>query len=189
MVSATAVTGCDGDTIVEAPVLEAATPRCELRLELPTVVRRNADVWVHATIKNTGSVPATLVLPGDGSMDGWRTPVVGWSMLPADSGAAHPNESARLRDRLCGMMNPLRADEIIELRAGSEIELSHWVYFESPTAAGKYRSVLYYANEPALEWHGFPPPLELSETSAVRGMRRSTPIALVSNEVVVEVTE
>jgi hypothetical protein len=36
---------------------------------------------ITATVTNKGSTPVTLVLPGDGSESGWRTPLVGFSSI------------------------------------------------------------------------------------------------------------
>jgi hypothetical protein len=65
---------------------------------------------ITATITNKGSAPVTLVLPGDGSESGWRTPVVGFSSIKVGKDKPkHPADVPRYRGGRCGNINALIA--------------------------------------------------------------------------------
>src|SRR5919201_6135680 len=69
-----------------------------------------------ATLLNKGKETVTLVTPGDGSDCGWRTPLVGWSVVKvsADNPRAgkHPDKVPLHRGARCGNVNALKADEV-----------------------------------------------------------------------------
>lgn len=202
MVSAViAVSGCDdwGNSPATRPSLvptKGASPPtaydkisrgCELQLELPAELKGNERLTRKITIHNRGTVDVVLVEPGDGSEVGWRTPLIGWSCLPADSTEEHPPVPPPLELFRCGNTNPLQRDEVFRLRPGESRELEGWAYFPYRLAPGEYRIVLYYTNVPGLECGGVP--LGADDEYAVQWIKASTPIALISNEARLKVVE
>ena len=160
---------------------------CTLRLELPAVVSHEARVKVRVEIKNVGKPNVTLVKLGDGSAVGWRTPIVGWSILPADSKEQHPKQPQKRMVARCGNINALKLDELFTLKPGETMKLGDWNGFPHDIPPGKYRVVYYYSNVPDLKWSGVP--LGNHDANAMREVKNSTPIALVSNELQVEVVK
>src|SRR5262249_30475095 len=64
------------------------------------------DPQITATITNRGKAPVTLVLPGDGSKWGWRTPLVGFSSIRIDKDKPkHPATVPLYRGGRCGNIN------------------------------------------------------------------------------------
>src|SRR5438270_13602482 len=64
---------------------DAGRPKQGLRIALlaeRSEVRAGEDPGWTAALVNDGPGPAPVVLPGDGSDYGWRTPVVRWSPEP-----------------------------------------------------------------------------------------------------------
>ncbi len=96
------------------------------------------------TLKNAGSKPLRLVVPGDGSDVGWRTPVVTWTAT-MNGAPATPLEGGR-----CGMMNRIEANEIFTLAPGASRTVKDWVPLPS-FAPGTYDLTLTYRNDPGLQ--------------------------------------
>jgi hypothetical protein len=123
-------------------------------------------------LTNKDSVPVTVVLPGDGSDCGWRTPILTWT-------------PAVKMDRTCGNINALRAREIVTLLPGKSVSLGEWIAPPAPTRPGKHRFTLTYENKPGLAWRGVP--LGQHDPAAMAKVKASTPLKVVSNTVEVEV--
>lgn len=196
------IVGCDGATISSGAVAKekdrSAAPyeiaisnvdaaNCELRLELPAKIAKKTDGDAKVHIKNAGKSDLTLVMPGDGSDCYWRTPVVGWSFLSYDLKGQHPIEPLRRGGARCGNINALKSDEVFTLKPGETKVFNHWINFPYDLSPGKYRVVFYYSNIPQLKWSGIP--LGKHDADAMIRVTQSTGIALVSNEVQLEVTE
>ena len=80
---------------------------------------------ITATITNKGKAPVTLVLPGDGSESGWRTPLVGFSSIKIDKGKPkHPATVPLYRGGRCGNVNALKSNEVFSLAPGKSQDLS-----------------------------------------------------------------
>ena len=48
---------------------------------------------ITISLENHGRTAATLIQPGDGNHYGWRTPIIGWSVINADDPKAkHPED-------------------------------------------------------------------------------------------------
>jgi hypothetical protein len=139
----------------------------------------------HITISNRGSNSVTLVEPGDGSENAWRTPVIGWSVLPVNSPEKHPDTPAPWSGARCGNINPFRLSEVFSLEPGKEKQFEPWDDYSLFDKPGKYRVVLYYSNIPDMKTKGAP--LGDHEKGAVERIKASTPCKLISNEVIVEV--
>lgn len=172
---------------VASSALEAQPRACDLRLEFTETSNTTTRFPAKVRLKNLGKSDLTLVMPGDGSSFQWRTPIVGWSFLPADSKEEHPRQPPRRRDLRCGNINPLKPDDVFTLKPGETKELTQWIAYPYRLLPGKYRVVFYHSNVPELEWSGVP--LGKHDADAMRRIRHSTPIALVSNEVLLEIAE
>ena len=185
ILSTLAMTGC-GSNLASPPVA-TPTPECELHIEAPAQIKQNSHEQLKVRINNVGAVPVTLVLPGDGSEVGWRTPLIEWSLTrldPADSKAAPP---LGIGLRRCGNINRLDPREVFTIKPGENQEISQSVRLPYRMPPGKYSVVFHYSNVPNIEWRGVP--LGKHEPAAMRQVKRSTPISLVSNEVIVEIIE
>jgi hypothetical protein len=166
------------------------TLRLHVHAETTTFkLREEPDVQV--TITNTGSETVTLVLPGDGSGWGARTPAVNWSIVPLDERARNA-PSNELRILGCGNMDQMRWEEIFTLAPGETKTFK--VSLPWLRGPGVYRVAFHYTNRPGLGgggrsfWYN---PLDGNALYplAVWRARYSTECALVSNEIVVTVTE
>lgn len=159
-----------------------------------TPVREEADLSLHIEqvrkpgvaglkfkirIVNEGSKPVTLVRPGDGSESGWRTPIVGWSAIPAgDKTKRHPRKFRPPKIPRCGLMNPLKSKELVQVASGKTLEMTAgWIGGPRISRPGKYRVVLYYINRPDLKWK------MVQNPGLMKRVRASTPCALQSNEI------
>jgi hypothetical protein len=141
---------------------------------------------VHVVVTNIGDHTVTLVQPGDGSENGWRTPIIAWSVLEESSGAKHPvAPTPDAGPRMCGNINALRPEEVFDLARGETKELKDWISLEPFKMPGVYRVVFLYANRPLLEWKGIP--LGEHDRTAMGLIRRSTEATLSSNELVFSV--
>ena len=160
---------------------------CELRIELPDQIKRSAVGDYKIQIHNVGAVRVTLVQPGDGSASGRRTPLVGWSLLAVDSEEKHPAIPPARGGGRCGNTNPLQPDELFVLKPGETKNLYQPIDFLRSAAPGKYRVVFYYTNVPDLPAAGIA--LSQHDRGTLERLRHSTPMALVSNEVQVEIID
>lgn len=173
----------DAARIPGTPFLAAG--RIEVVLELPPgsvdgVVDGLHDVQVR--IVNRSADAIRLVLPGDGSDFGWRTPFIGWSVLPSDSDQRHPPVPAPRTGRGCGNINPIRAAEIVELDPGGSVLADG--YFGRPMIGkGARRVAFFYRNDPSLHVRGIP--LGPHEPGTLERMHQSTRCEAWSEELVV----
>lgn len=160
---------------------------CELHLDSPAQTRLGDQFQTQVEIRNASSVPVILVQPGDGSDWHWRTPIVGWSVLPLDSDEEHPIIPPRCHVPRCGNTNCVKPDEVFALKPGESRTLGPWIMPPSFPGTGKYRVVFYYKNIPDKKWNGIP--LGEHDAATIQQIRKSTPVSLISNEVVIEITE
>src|SRR5262245_10231784 len=94
-----AVSSCTGSAGGESAT-RAKTPQLSIELQVSRSSIGISEVLkCSAYLVNNGAEAAVVVLPGDGSDCGWRTPVVRWT--PAASSG-----------RDCGNINSLRANEV-----------------------------------------------------------------------------
>jgi hypothetical protein len=150
------------------------------------IVRHGESVAVEASITNASSAAVTLVVPGDGSGVGWRTPVTGWSFLPEASDKQHGEPVPDDTHRFCGNINPLKRSEVFTLQPSESRVFRDWIQPRADLPPGRYRAVLYYRNEPTRKITGIP--LGGHEAGVEDLIRRSTPCLVISNEVVLTVT-
>ena len=140
---------------------------------------------ITATITNRGKTPVTLVHPGDGSEWGWRTPIVGWSLIKADDHEAkHPPTPPLYRGGRCGMMDGLTREDVFVLLPGESKELrSNFIGATFP-GPGTYKVVYYYVNDPAIKWQH-----DEGRGAAMARLENTTKCSLVSNELVIDVKD
>jgi carboxypeptidase family protein len=131
--------------------------------------------WIEVTLQNTGRDTVTLVLPGDGSDCGRRTPLLEWNVRELGGPALD-----RMGIGVCGNINPLYANEVFKLAPGAQRKFTtmfprNFRYQKSH----RYQFRLSYENRPAMEWHGLL--IGVHDADALRLLRVSTPCKLVSN--------
>lgn len=161
--------------LLAAMLSATAPPAVELRL----LVTGKSDFGPRLRILliNEGESPVSLVLPGDGSAHGWRTPILEW-IIHRDDGA----EVASLPTARCGNMNPLMLADIFQINPGDFKKIDDLWITTPPREPGRYRLALRYRNDPTLEWR-----TPQRDQEALRRVRASTPVDLVSNEIVIEI--
>lgn len=155
-----------------------------------TITPPSSPLHVHsylpfsARVTNAGKRAVLLTQPGDGSESGWRTPVVGWSILPVGDARLHPALPPRNTTPRCGNVNTIRRDEVFVLNPGGSTALEY-VGVPRFEAAGRYRIKFYYQNTPDTAPGGLP--FEPHDAEALALMKKSTPCLLKSNELIVTV--
>lgn len=162
--------------VPDKPAARADQAKPDIALELSaagTKVVRGEFPAFTVRLVNRGKVAVTLVKPGDGSECGWRTPIITWSVAPAQPKARYGR---------CGNMNPLRPDEIFELKPGERVKLSEWVGGpQMPLGPGKYQITVRYRNDPTMDWSK--KGLGGHDPVAVKFAGRSTALDIESNAV------
>jgi hypothetical protein len=163
-------------------VLEIKAKRTEIQV--------GESLQVGVTIRNEGKEAVTLVEPGDGSAEGWRTPIIGWSVVEvkmAADKAKHPGKPIPVNHRRCGNINALKAKEIIKLKSGATQALGGggWVGAPGFAKPGVYRVVFYYQNESGAKWTGIP--LGKHDPDAMKEVQNSCKCLLASNELTITV--
>jgi hypothetical protein len=149
-------------------------------------VKVGEKIPIKVAISNKGSEPVSLVHPGDGSEHAWRTPIIGWSIIRNNKAARHPLEPTPSKEGRCGLMNPLKADEVFRLEPGESRELESWAYLSPFEAPGIYRVAFLYANRPSMKWRNED---SFQSDSVLSLVKQSTEITTVSNEIVFTVGE
>jgi hypothetical protein len=153
----------------------------ELSIHHPTGrINSYDDREIKADITNLSDEVVTLVVPGDGSEVGWRTPIITWTVVDATTDRLE--WPLRIR---CGNQNALGSDEVIRLAPGETRELDHlWL----PTAKpGKYKVALTYENRPGAKWRGWV--MGLHNPIAMLRLRNSTRVVTTSNVLTLEVAD
>lgn len=161
----------------EAPMdkpAPAAKMALELKAEKPAIKLGDMPSF-RAELINQGDKEVTIVMPGDGSECGWRTPIVRWSP-PMGTGGGR-----------CGNINALKASEVVTLKAGERVAVSGWLGWPTLNKAGTHKVVLEIENVPGLEWGGLP--LGKHDPATMERVRQSTAFKAVSNVVEVKVEE
>jgi hypothetical protein len=166
---------------------EAAPATLDLRLTAKEAsVILGQQPQITATITNKGDAPVTLVLPGDGSESGWRTPLVGFSSVKvAKDKPKHPATVPLYRGGRCGNVNALKGSEVFTLGPEKSQDLQEWIGSPQFTEPGSYSVVFYYSNDPGLKWRGVP--LGRHDPDALKRVEQSHKCLLVSNELMLTV--
>src|SRR6266850_3960972 len=116
--------------------------------------RRNTgrSAAIEVALRNTGPDTLVLVLPGDGSFEKRRTPVLRWEIRDSGGKPASPRPFFA-----CGNINPLGADEVFELSPGKSRRFVVYLPLELyGLEGGPYRIRLTYENSPGMRWAGLP---------------------------------
>ena len=145
--SAAATPTEDGAPPAASPTSAASFAACNLKATLRDAGASPGGHRFVLTVKNAGMTPIRLVVPGDGSEAGWRTPTLTWT---ATSGG---KRVAPLPQGRCGMMNRIEASEIFTLAPGASRDLADWIA-EPSFAKGTYNLRLTYRNDPGLATRG-----------------------------------
>jgi hypothetical protein len=124
-----------------------------------------------AHLVNNGWRTETVVLPGDGSESGWRTPIVQWT--PA------------LMVCRCGNINGLKPDEVIDLAPGDRVKLEGIAY--PGLKPGLNRVRLELIHQPGMRFRGIA--LDDHDPEAMKKVRQSSPFRVTSNVVEVRVKD
>jgi len=142
---------------------------------------------LHVVIRNTGEKSLDLVLPGDGSSSGMRTPIFKWAVV----GANGPVKQTGIH--VDATIDPLQPGEVVRLQSSQTREIPKWIPPIEISAAGTYQISLRYTNDPHREWASvyrpprrilspFPSFVDHDETEMKR-VRTSAPCDLVSEPV------
>ena len=149
-------------------------------------LRVGESLACEVKITNRGKKTVTLVAPGDGSQHGWRTPITGGSVLSLESTKKHATRPTPSKAPRCGNMNGLKKDEVFTLKPGQSKKLQAWTTLGPFEAAGKYRVILLYENQPSLKWPrddlGLAGP---HDKEALQKVKTSSKCLVVSNEIII----
>jgi len=164
------------------PTINATRADSTIKLSIRSVAgnavhrkRRWPPEWIEVTLQNTGRDTVTLVLPGDGSYLGWRTPLMDWEVR-----APGGPPLKRMPVAVCGNINPLRAEEIFRLPPGAQRTFRAAVPMNYRyEKSHRYQFRLSYENRPRLVWGGMP--LGSHDPEAMLLLQHSTQCKLVSN--------
>jgi hypothetical protein len=143
-------------------------------------------IQLKVTITNRGPTPVTLVQPGDGSESGWRTPIIGWSVLSADDEKArHPETMPKIGQiGRCKNRNPFSLEELLVLKPG-ETKTIDYEWAALPVGEGKQRVVFFYQNDPAVKWKG----VSADDPALLARVKDTIPCLLRSNEISIKVKQ
>ena len=156
------------------PVLDAlrehthATRGVDLEVEYDAVSRR-----FRGALVNRRRAPVTIVVPGDGSEAGMRTPHTRWEITDPGTG-----ENKGIGWIGCGTINSMRPEEIVTLQPGQRRSFVYWKAVPPP---GRYRVVVHYDNDPT--WGDAAAPA----TPILALIRRSDRLVLTSKAIEITV--
>ena len=163
----------------------------ELRIEsdrdqIDPHLNPNHYTKITGELINNGNNSIKLVLPGDGSDDGWRTPYIKWSVVEDKDKQIKIHEFKFQGAMRCGNVNSLKSDDIIELLPNQSVTLDEWIgYPQIPHKSGTYAIKLYYENDPKAKWQG----LGFHKSFLLRKAKRTDKVKVMSNEISVEVLQ
>jgi hypothetical protein len=134
---------------------------------------------IEITLRNDGPNKVVLVMPGEGSDVGARTPVIDWEIRDKAG-----NLLRRDGTSFCGNRHELRSESIFDLAPHEERSFKYAFPEGYPYEEGqKYLVTFKYENRPDMKW----PPRSMvwapDEPEAVQRLATSTPCKLVSNTI------
>lgn len=149
------------------------TPAVELVLEL----RRNS-AW-HAELVNRDSRPIDIVMPGDGSSRGLRSPIVAWQRRTDDGSFEEVLAPG------CGNYNALEPDGVVALLPGDSVTIPPIGLSYLPVPRNTVATVvLTYEHDPDMQWSDGA--MNAHHGPTMSRVRACAPLSLRSNEVQVE---
>lgn len=165
------------------------SPELSLEISCEQLTARNGtNLQIRATITNQSDKPVTLVRPADGSETGQRTPIVGWSVIPAkDAKQPHPVYPDLPDIKKDHVLPPPAEADLFTIAPKTNVPLEGIIPQIKFPGPGSYRIVLLYINEPGLKWSGQTPDPK-SET-LLKGIGQSSPCSLTSNELIITIVE
>lgn len=152
---------------VTAAALKQPAIAQKLKLEISlkhghAVIEVGHPVEITAKIRNISREPLHIVLPGDGSADGWREPHIQFTGT-IDGGKGNgpvPLEPVIDRGR-CGMFDTDWHDEIVEIPPGGEMPLGDWIpppsLYLAMNEPGRIALTMHYAYTAGLDVQAFDP--------------------------------
>ena len=161
--------------------------KISVQVKAPEVVHVGDTGGWKVTVKNEGKEAIALVKAGDGSDCGWRTPQVAWLVQLQSEFKKTPAWPEAREVARCGNINALKADEVVDLKAGESMDVGDYLYGLDFPKAGKYVVIFYYKNEPGMKWLGLP--LAEHDAKAMVRVKGSTAVVGHSEAMVVEVVE
>lgn len=150
-------------------------------------------IKINATLTNKEDKVVNLVLPGDGSQSGSRTPIIKWSVVKlAEDMQASSSADFHLRTGpRCGNMNALEENELVQLLPEQSRSLGSWIGVpQLPEEVGKYSVRLSYKNDPKIKWEGMGfHGMRIHNKRLLRKVKKTDLIKVESNELIIEVIE
>jgi hypothetical protein len=125
-----------------------------LLLELLPVVatfRQHDGPEITARLTNNGERVVRLVMPGDGSLAGWRTPLIQWTFIPDPALIG-----LRLRGRIALHVRGITQEDVFTLAPGQSRDLDHWILPRIFPGAPDFAASITYSNDPTVALHGVP---------------------------------
>ena len=116
-------------------------PKIDIVLATATpVIKLGQRPQFSISLINRGKKSVTLVKPGEGSLYGWRTPIISWSGIKEDDSWGR-----------CGTISALKKEEIFKIDPGKMVQLSPWTRPPVPLQLGTYEVAFNYENVPELD--------------------------------------
>jgi hypothetical protein len=109
------------------------------------VFRPRDEPEITAILRNDGNRILRLVMPGDGSFEGWRTPLIEWEFTP-DTAAI----GRSLKSRTCGNITGIRQDAVFALVPGESRDLGKWIVPSLLPGSAECRASIIYSNDPTI---------------------------------------
>lgn len=134
---------------------------------------------IEITLRNDGPKKVVLVMPGEGSDVGARTPVIDWEIRDKAG-----NLLRREGVVFSGNRHELRSESVFDLAPHEERTFKYTIPEGYPYEEGhKYLVTFKYENRPNMKW----PPASMvwapDDPDAVQRLANSTPCQLVSNTI------
>ncbi|MCP4438273.1 MAG: hypothetical protein GY810_04950 [Aureispira sp.] len=155
----------------------------------------SGNYLINAQLLNNSTDSLLVVLPGEGSVSGWRTPIMGWSIINLDSNEVHSDNFPSIPELtlLCANVNQVTEKDLTKIAPASSASLS-WIDFhrvfdvKTLNKVGTYSIKLYYKNTPDLDWEkiGY---LSYTEEAAIRIKNETQEFMISSNEIIIKIIE
>jgi len=143
---------------------------------------------IHAELVNGGARERRLVLPGEGSAQGLRTPLLAWSIRGPGDTRSHAYRRPSTPSHQCGNLPAPRREELVALAPGEARSFRPDITRLVLRTPGVYRVVLYYENDPGADWGAWRM-LAGDEAAPWGEVAGSDAVRLASNELVFQVVE